>query len=256
MASQNSGSGLASIQVFSGIGIGLLIGIIVGLSSSEVVSIILGALAALLAAFLGLQDQRASAEEEGPAINTLKMSGLRAGSFGVSCVIAILLGMYLRTHQVLSDTISLKEQVDVWVEAGYDTTQARQYVVFQKLGITPENTQVEARESNAVQQKALLGVLFSGEGERNYCNDLSMQTHGNSAEAVLQAYRATENEPFVALADNIEQHIPSNARPYFLTEVENILCGVRESINAIDLSAEEQYRADLKISLKEAIGSL
>lgn len=247
---------MAFIQVFSGAGMGLLVGIIVGLSASEVVSIILGALAALLAAFLGLQDQRTANEDEESRYRTLKMSGLRAGSFGVSCVIAILLGMYLRTHQVLSDTVSIKEQVAVWAEAGYDTAQARQYVVFQNLGIAPETMQVQTSEANAARQKSLLGVLFSGEGERNYCNDLSMQTHGNSVEAVLQAYRTTENRAFVDLADKIEQHLPVNAHPYFLTEVANILCGVRESINAIELSVEQPHQADLKNSLKAALGSL
>ncbi|MFZ0391504.1 MAG: hypothetical protein WAN36_13680, partial [Calditrichia bacterium] len=169
------------VQIFSGAGMGLLVGIIVGLSVSEVVSIILGALAALLAAFLGLQDQQCAKKQEGEpaaAFNRTRMVGLRAGSFGIACAVAILLGVFLRTHNVLSSNISLKEQVALWQQAGYDKKDALQYVAYQRLKILPESMEVKSGSEAVPESRASLGVLFSGEGTQNFCNDLSFQTNG------------------------------------------------------------------------------
>jgi hypothetical protein len=51
---ETRGDGFA-IDVFSGVGLGLLLGIVVALSITPVVSIVVGSLASLLAVFLGLE---------------------------------------------------------------------------------------------------------------------------------------------------------------------------------------------------------
>src|SRR5210317_265367 len=107
MSSPRSNRSIFYSQVFSGIGIGLLLGIIIGLSASPVVKTILGALSGLLAAFLGLQESLFSKQEEdiNKVNNRIYLNSIRAGSFGIATVIALLIGMYMRTHGVLSITI-------------------------------------------------------------------------------------------------------------------------------------------------------
>ena len=112
MSSTESQRGIIITQVFSGVGMGLLVGIIVGLSVSPVVKTILGALAGLLAAFLGLQDSFYSKQQEEDATKVydrIKMSSIRAGSFGLACAVGILFGVFVRTHDLL--TITIKDQV-------------------------------------------------------------------------------------------------------------------------------------------------
>ena len=75
---------------------GLLVGIIVGISVSPVVKVVLSALAALLAAFLGVQDSKKAEGTENVDYSKNILTGLRAGSFGISCVAGILLGIFLR----------------------------------------------------------------------------------------------------------------------------------------------------------------
>lgn len=257
----SSDRGAAFVQVFSGMGMGLLVGIIVGLSVSEVVSIILGALAALLAAFLGLQDTHASKQSEDGNFRRSRMTGLRAGSFGFACVAAILLGIFMRTHGVLSgEEMSLKEQVALWQDAGYEKKDALLYVAYQNLKILPNSMEVQkgsggSGEKDTPKLRASMGVLFSGEGTLNYCHDLSLKTNG-SVENTLAAYRATKNEKLIALADQIENNVPAEARMYVLQAVEDIICRMQDGINNIELYAPEAHQNDLKLALKEALCNL
>ncbi len=264
MSEKPSEHGTAFVQVFSGMGMGLLVGIIVGLSVSEVVSIILGALAALLAAFLGLQDSQTAKQAEGgdpaAALRRARMTGLRAGSFGIACVAAILLGIFLRTHGVLSgEEKSLKEQVAVWQEAGYDKKDALMYVAYQNLKILPKSVEVrKAADSGGAENtrlRASMGVLFSGEGTLNYCHDLSLKTNG-SVENTLAAYRATQNGQLIALADKIRDQVPPEAQTYVLQAVDDIICKLQEGTNNIELYVPEEHQEALKLALKEALCNL
>lgn len=259
MSDSRSKRNAALIQIFSGIGMGLLVGIIVGLSVSEVVSIILGALAALLAAFLGVQDHQSSKTEQvdTTVINKSIMTGLRAGSFGISCVVAILFGIFLRTHNVLSVETSLKEQINVWTEAGYDTTEARQYVVYENLGILPKTMQITTNASVELKGKSGLSALFSNENDVNYCDLLSFKKNQNSVDMVIQAYRQTKQEELVNFANELENHFPKESQKFILLEMEKVFCEVQESINQIKASgADPEHIEKLIKSLQELLRNL
>lgn len=223
---QNTGSGNA-INVFSGLGMGLLVGIIVGLSVSPVVSIILGALASLLAAFLGLQEGGAAATEEG-LMSKLKVNGLRIGSFGFACVGGILLGLFFRSSDMFSD--SIQDEVAKWTKAGYSAAEARQFVVWKKLGIQPKDAQVQISEVQKAQSSALFGTL----GDLNLCNKISLENLGNDPSEVLRVYRnlykpgveRAENalyQKLGALADKIER-LPAEQQIETLKALEEVLC--------------------------------
>lgn len=222
---QNHGSGNA-INVFSGLGMGLLVGIIVGLSVSPVVSIILGALASLLAAFLGLQEG-GGASEEG-LLSKLKVNGLRIGSFGFACVGGILLGLFFRSSDMFSD--SIQDEVAKWTKAGYSAAEARQFVVWKKLGIQPEGKQVQISEV----QKAQSGSLFGTLADLDLCNKISSERLGNDPSEILRVYRNlykpevedaknTLYQKLGALAEKIER-LPADRQIETLKAVEEVLC--------------------------------
>lgn len=122
-------------QVFAGMGIGILMGLIIGLSVSPVVKSILGTLSGLLGVFLGLQDSIFGKKDTAPnSLSPIILSSIRTGSFGIFCVLAILFGLYLRTHDVIG--MSVTNQVKRWTDAGYDSTIAKELAMYEKLNMT------------------------------------------------------------------------------------------------------------------------
>src|ERR1700744_6070560 len=82
-------------QLFAGVGLGLLVGVLVGLSSSPVVSVVVGALAAGMVTLLGF----ARSSKDGDS-SYAEGSVIRLGGFGVACAAAVLLGVAIRTHSL------------------------------------------------------------------------------------------------------------------------------------------------------------
>ncbi len=83
----------ALVSLFSGAGIGLMVGILLGLANSPMVGVLAGAVGAGLAAVLGLNDTH---------FTTAK--GLRIGAFGIAVAIAAPAGLYARNHRLLHPT--------------------------------------------------------------------------------------------------------------------------------------------------------
>jgi hypothetical protein len=80
--------------------VGILVGFIVGLSASPVTSTVLGAISAGLLVLLGLTSARDD--------DSILRNSITVAAFGLSCAAALLVGVYLRTHNVLA--VSLTEQ--------------------------------------------------------------------------------------------------------------------------------------------------
>lgn len=110
------------IALYSGAGIGLLIGVLMGLAVSPTVGIIIGALASSLAILLGLNDKHFS-----------DAKAIRIGSFGFACVIGALIGIFIRTNSLLAPDI--KSQFDKYRKVGFDTTQALDFIAYERFGI-------------------------------------------------------------------------------------------------------------------------
>lgn len=150
-------------QLFAGIGLGLVVGVLVGLSSSPVVSVVVGALATGMIALLGF----ARAGKDGqPAYG--EGSTARLGAFGVACAVAVLLGLFMRTHNWLSPSIA--EQVAAVEKAGYTAQEAREWVAYKNIGAPFTNAETTTRVQNAGKETASL--LFAGEnsGDCQYFN--------------------------------------------------------------------------------------
>ncbi len=154
-------------QLFAGTGLGLLVGVLVGLSSSPVVSVVVGALAAGMVTLLGF----VRSTKEGEPSYT-EGSVIRLGSFGVACAAAVLFGLYIRTHNWLSPSIA--DQVSEIQKAGYTSEDAHKWVAYKNIGtaLSPSTpgTSTEKSPSASGVASVASSVLFSGgnEGQCQY----------------------------------------------------------------------------------------
>ena len=148
-------------QLFAGTGLGLLVGVLVGLSASPVVSALIGALAAGMVTLLGFT--RTTKEGDPPYAEG---SVIRLGSFGVACAVAVLLGLYIRTHNWLSPSIS--DQVAEIQKAGYTAEEARKWVALRNIGTALAPTAAstaDGKSATAAAAPIAGSVLFSGANE-------------------------------------------------------------------------------------------
>jgi hypothetical protein len=149
-------------QLFAGTGLGLLVGILVGLSSSPVVSVVVGALAAGMVTLLGFAR---SATNDQPSLT--EGSVVRLGSFGVACTAAVIFGLFIRTHNWISPSIA--EQVSEVQKAGYTAEEARRWVSYKNIGTSTPGTTSDgsaaSTHSTGATASVAGSVLFSGANE-------------------------------------------------------------------------------------------
>ena len=111
---------------FNGLGVGLLLGLPLGLAVSPVVSAIIGTLSSLLVVLLGLNENYLS-----------PVKSIRIGAFGVFCVIGILSGMYIRSHDSMAP--SLHSLYDEYKSMGFPDKDARDFIAYQEFELVPAN---------------------------------------------------------------------------------------------------------------------
>jgi hypothetical protein len=164
----------AAREFFVGSTIGLLIGLLVGLSVSDVVAAVISGLVALLAALLGF---RSELHQQSTADNSAIHTGpsvWRASGFALIGSAALLIGLVIRTHNLLGRTPT--ELVDSWTKAGYSTEVARELVAYQMLGVTGERLHPSTQNRVAT---AAGSYLFSEEA-LSECSDLSASRYADA----------------------------------------------------------------------------
>jgi hypothetical protein len=176
MYTQRLGVGIMFGQLFAGIGLGLLVGILVGLSSSPVVSVVIGAIAGGMVTLLGF----APAAKEGDA-SFLQGSAIRLGSFGVACAVAVVLGLFIRTHNWASPSIA--EQVSEVQKAGYSSEDARKWVAYKNVGMILASSSAGSAQSSASSGTGPVAgsVLFSG-ADSGECQHFDTSRYKDTAE--------------------------------------------------------------------------
>ena len=179
-------------QLFSSLGIGLLVGVLLGLSTSPVVGLVVGAITAMLASLIGLTPLQKDVEPE-VLEQRLKLGGLRAGMFGLACVLGIGGGIYLRAHNVLSPASpSLMERKAELVQLGFSEEDARAILVREGVDAATAETQPSHRNT----------VLFSAtvaDCTRTYPDNFA------SFAALHEGYAAQKLEPFLAYANALSK---------------------------------------------------
>jgi len=144
------------VDVFSGVGLGLLLGVIVGMASSPVVATVVGAIASVLAVFLGLE----GGDSKLAAFAKVQLNGVRIGSFALATVIGLVLGLYIRINNPLAEppVVQMQRWYEVFPvevaplkpvpgmayannaeEALRNRTLARQLMIFERTGLTPKS---------------------------------------------------------------------------------------------------------------------
>jgi MFS family permease len=178
-------------QIFSGIGLGGLVGLLVALSTAHVVGSVIAALTALLAGFFGLSNTQ------------VDTSGWRIGSFGFACIIGVIAGLWIRNGGELLPTV--ESQIGEWTSAGYPEEQARELVALQRLGIKPTDAEL-------VQQPSI-NSLFSA-GDKALCGRLEsvpdvqarlrILREGGGTLPALAAQAEASADPAAALAAGVK----------------------------------------------------
>ena len=154
-------------QLFAGVGLGLLVGVLVGLSSSPVVSVVIGALAAGMVTLLGFSRSTKDGDT-----SSSEGSVIRLGGFGIACTAAVLFGVFIRAHNWISPSIA--QQVDEVRKAGYSEDEARRWVAYKNVGTVLEPGSGSGRSEQPAPvrgtEPVAASVLFSGgnSGECQY----------------------------------------------------------------------------------------
>lgn len=152
-------------DIFAGLSLGFLIGGIIGLSIEHVTGIILGALTSLLAAFFGLKPNK-----EGVIGNQIII-----GTFGITCMISILGGLYIRTNNILSP--SIKKDIDIYQQAQFTKDEIKRIILVKKLGLIPNGFNFN-EAARSLKDDA---VLMSEEHQKIYlCNAPKLDSSLNS----------------------------------------------------------------------------
>jgi alkylhydroperoxidase family enzyme len=210
---------LMAAQVFSSLGIGLLVGILLGLSSAPVVGLVVGSITALLASLLGFNlptKERAenASGNQLPQAMVQMLIALRAGTFGFACVAGIFIGIYMRTHDVLSPPArGLEARYAELLAVGFDPEQAR------ALLVSPSGAPPAAGDSEPNTRQT---VLFRIDAEN--CSQLGEDRFASLAAAAAY-YRGRDLDWLADIAEGLDAGLDDEAQKRrALAAVVNVAC--------------------------------
>jgi len=110
-----------------------------------------------------------------------------------------------------------------WVEAGYDSVDARKYVVYQRLKIKSDSSTFTIDTTMSKSRiDASSGFLFSQEAMENHCVNLSMGKFNNNVENTLEAYDGMSPE-IRMFAENIRK-VPKAFQAEIINSFVKLLC--------------------------------
>ena len=255
---------------YGGAGIGLLFGVIMGTSTTPTVATVLGALTAMLAAILGLNDS---------LFNNAK--AVRIGSFGFACVLGAYLGMFVRSHNLLSPSPeALKAQ---YVNLGLSEEQAVQLVIYKEFGFaeppaaepaaeisgdalaedglaSPEEEpaalaiQLPTLASNQI-AKQHSSMLFSAEVAISGCDELEETDSTLPLDEVINNFDLTDGV-WSVVAERVADELPEAQQLDVLLATKSAVCGaaegkIDEAACTVITSVEVGDYASLKASYTE-----
>jgi|GEM_PF-4223519 len=241
-------SGKLRFALFGGSGIGLLFGVIMGTTSTPVIATMLGALTALLAGILGLNDN---------LFNNAK--AMRIGGFGICCVLGAYLGLYVRSHNVLAP--SLLELKQTYLAVGFSEQQALNFLAMKEFGVSlaslqqnegkksegkpvlaqsdaesatkpatkPATQPVEVvpNQQNAAQTlfKQHNSLLFSASVSVSGCDELVYTDDSLALDEVLNNFELTGGV-WEKLAEQALEHVPEPEQKAWLLTIKQGVCRV------------------------------
>ena len=148
------------MKIAAALALGLATGLLIGLSSSELVAAVVTALVALATTLVALGGPALVAGKAPPERDAADDAALVA--FAGALVIAVLAGLYVRTHDLLSP--SPEVLTARWEAAGFSSAEARRIASHTLRGIDlGDGTAPLAATGPAAASATARSVLFSGE---------------------------------------------------------------------------------------------
>ncbi len=207
-------------DVFSGVGIGLLLGTVLGLSTTPVVALVVGALTSILAVFLGLDGKENS--------RLPSVSSVRIGAFGLATVAGLGLGLHLRINNPIA--IAPSVAMERWIEAFPDNpTLARQMMIYERTAIVPGALQFEAEAPgtavalDAAAASVRQAVLFSSLSEFDACTRLDPERFATADDVIAAYSRPGAPDTVKALAADLAA-LPDGDKPTAVIVAHSLLC--------------------------------
>ena len=242
-----------AIAIYSGSGIGLLIGVLMGLAVSPTVGVIIGALASILAVLLGLNDTQFS-----------NAKAVRIGSFGFACVLGAFLGIFVRTHNLLSP--SPQALLQTYTKLGFSEPEVRDFIAYKEFGILDEkwkmaDTQIvtttgadgdkkssgETKITGSLARSSHASVLFSADVNLSSCHSLEdMETLPPTE--IVSNFKMEEGA-WSMMASLAEADLKAEDAKLFLVAMRNGLCGQSDGkIDDSSCDALRSYPRDVEYS--------
>lgn len=244
---------------FNGLGVGLLLGLLLGLAVSPVVSVIIGTISSLLAVLLGLNENY---------LNPVK--SIRIGSFGLFCVVGILSGIYIRSHNSLAP--SLQSLHNEYRAMGFSDKDSRNFIAYQEFNLTPENwtkidtTKASKQQMTQISEHKLLvsgenisakkrqSVLYSSEVDAGKCYVLESSNEKMSFSDVKMNFEVAGGT-WKELADQLDSGLPEKVRIKSLLLLRDIFCA-SEGTGIIKVKCENIGDINDQTSLEVIRGKL
>jgi len=220
---------------FNGLGVGLLLGLLLGLAVSPVVSVIIGTISSLLAVLLGLNENY---------LNPAK--SIRIGSFGLFCVVGILSGVYIRSHNSLAP--SLQSLYNEYRAMGFSDKDSRNFIAYQEFNLTPENwSKIDTTKASKqpmaeisehklvvsgenIASKKRQSVLYSSEVDAEKCYILESSSEKMSFQDVKMNF-VVAGGTWKELANQLDQGLPETVRKKALLLLRDVFCAGAASEN-------------------------
>jgi hypothetical protein len=198
------------LNFVAGLCLGTLTGTLVGLTTTGVVSTVLSTVVAIITAFLGIGGELKFFETSSAPIRVI--------GFSLAMTIALVSGIWLRSHQALSPTpIEIVRQLTA---AGYSTTEARDLARLVRFGLKFEGVDPISEEAVAGSIKQTQTSLYSSTASR--CNDLNRD---KSLSAQTQIDRlATYGGAYANIAFRLRNQ-PVDRQVTLLSSATFYLCG-------------------------------
>ena len=213
--------------VLNGLGVGLLLGLLLGLAVSPVVSGIIGTLSSLLVVLLGLNDKYLGV-----------VKGLRIGSFGLFAAAGILLGMFIRTNDILAPRTT--ELMEEYTKAGFEKNEGLYYVAREKFGFVPlgwfGTSAADTSFNTGIASKQ--SVLFSTEVDIGRCTVLKSVDKTFPKSEVIRAFKRAGGV-WEELAVNLEQVLPDQVFVDAMVYLRDSFCGLGTS-GKLEIKSSDQ----------------
>jgi hypothetical protein len=202
------------LQLLAGTSLGLLLGLLVGLSTSPVAATVVGALTGGLLVFLGF----ASKDQSDFNRNCTDAAGWRLLGFGLACTFALLVGLLVRTHNLLTPPI--KQQISELTDAGFTPDEAHTWVAYKNIGVLMRAQPNTLTDKDKRASTTASSYLFASPGADS-CNLFNPDFYSNQTEH-LNALRIAGG-PYANFANSVAS-LDERTRTATLSATKRLFC--------------------------------